>query len=186
LSAPGHRRRRQFVGSIAHFIAAVLAGCRARLHTARTIRRCATLPRVACRRAAEGNEVKTPWRAGLAVLAGVAAVAGLVLSGKLGGETGASGAAQATSVGQHGHKPEPPLEFSPREVVKPTLARMAAMVEFSGPLVAPRTAIVRAKASGTLLALSVAEGGQVAAGQAIGRIELAELGSRVAERSAVL
>ncbi len=130
--------------------------------------------------------MKTPWRAGLAVLAGVAAVAGLVLSGKLGGETGASGAAQATSVGQHGHKPEPPLEFSPREVVKPTLARMAAMVEFSGPLVAPRTAIVRAKASGTLLALSVAEGGQVAAGQAIGRIELAELGSRVAERSAVL
>jgi RND family efflux transporter MFP subunit len=63
---------------------------------------------------------------------------------------------------------------------------MPAMLEFSGPLVAPQTAIVRAKAGGTLLALNVAEGSRVAAGQTIGRIELAELGSRVAERNALL
>jgi RND family efflux transporter MFP subunit len=78
------------------------------------------------------------------------------------------------------------LEFAPREVVQPLTARMPAMLEFSGPLVAPQTAIVRAKAGGTLLALNVAEGSRVAAGQTIGRIELAELGSRVAERNALL
>jgi membrane fusion protein (multidrug efflux system) len=58
------------------------------------------------------------------------------------------------------------------------------VIEFSGPLVAPSTAIVRAKAGGTLLALNVAEGSRVAAGQALGRVDLAELSSRVAERSA--
>ena len=35
---------------------------------------------------------------------------------------------------------------------------MATQIEFSGPLVAPQTAIVRAKTAGTLLSLAVAEG----------------------------
>jgi len=43
-----------------------------------------------------------------------------------------------------------------------------------------------AGAGGTLLALSVAEGNPDVRGQALGRIELAELGSRIAERSALL
>jgi membrane fusion protein (multidrug efflux system) len=38
-------------------------------------------------------------------------------------------------------------------------------VEFSGPLVAPQTAVVRAKAGGTLLALAVAEGSRVRPGR---------------------
>ena len=131
------------------------------------------------------------WMAGVAVLvlAGAAAVA--VMSGavKLPGQGG--GAAQAAGPGKEGKdgkdgKPEVALEFAPREVVQPLTARMPAMLEFSGPLVAPQTAIVRAKAGGTLLALNVAEGSRVAAGQTIGRIELAELGSRVAERNALL
>jgi RND family efflux transporter MFP subunit len=130
--------------------------------------------------------MKTTWRAGLVVLAGVAVVTGLVLSARLGGKTGASGIAQAMSGGTDGRNPEPTLEFASREVVQPKLARLAAVVEFSGPLVAPQTAIVRAKAGGTLLALNVAEGSRVAAGQVIGRIELAELGGRVAERGALL
>jgi membrane fusion protein, multidrug efflux system len=88
--------------------------------------------------------------------------------------------------GKDGKKAEAALEFVPQEVVQPTLTRMAAVVEFSGPLVAPQTAVVRAKAGGTLLALSVAEGNRVASGQVVGRIELAELTSRVAERSALL
>jgi RND family efflux transporter MFP subunit len=83
-------------------------------------------------------------------------------------------------------KPEVPLEFAPREVVQPVLARLPGTVEFSGPLVAPQTAIVRAKAGGTLLSLAVAEGSRVQAGQLIGRIDPAELNSRVAERSANL
>jgi RND family efflux transporter MFP subunit len=44
--------------------------------------------------------------------------------------------------------------------------------------------VVRAKASGTLLALNVNEGSRVAAGQTLGRIDLAEQTSRLAERSA--
>jgi len=81
-------------------------------------------------------------------------------------------------------KPEVTLEFTPAEVVKPLLAAMPERVEFSGPLMAPRTAVVRAKASGTLLSLSVAEGSRVKAGQSLGTIDLSDLQSRAAERSA--
>jgi len=83
-------------------------------------------------------------------------------------------------------KPVVPLEFIAREVVQPQMARLPSVVEFSGPLVAPETAVVRAKAAGTLLALSAAEGSRVVAGQALGRIDLAELSGRVAERGAQL
>ena len=76
------------------------------------------------------------------------------------------------------------LEFTPAEVVKPVFATLPERIEFSGPLMAPRTAVVRAKASGTLLGLSVAEGSRVKAGQALGSIDLADLQSRAAERSA--
>lgn len=131
------------------------------------------------------------WMAGVAVLVLAGVGAAVVMGGvvKLPGQGG--GAAQAAGPGKEGKdgkdgKPEVALEFAPREVVQPLTARMPAMLEFSGPLVAPQTAIVRAKAGGTLLALNVAEGSRVAAGQTIGRIELAELGSRVAERNALL
>ena len=83
-------------------------------------------------------------------------------------------------------KPDLPLEFVPREIVQPSMARLPGRVEFSGPLVAPRTALVRAKAGGTLLSLTVSEGSRVQAGQVLGRIELAELNTRVAERNAML
>ena len=81
-------------------------------------------------------------------------------------------------------KPEVTLEFTPAEVVRPLLAAMPERIEFSGPLMAPRTAVVRAKASGTLLSLSVAEGSRVKAGQSLGTIDLSDLQSRAAERSA--
>lgn len=92
--------------------------------------------------------------------------------------------AAAAAQGPKGAASAPPLEFRPTEVVAPTLAAMPRVIEFSGPLVAPNTAVVRAKASGTLLSLLVAEGQRVAAGQTLGRIDLAELSNRVAERSA--
>ena len=81
-------------------------------------------------------------------------------------------------------KPEVTLEFAPAEVVKPLLVALPERIEFSGALMAPRTAVVRAKASGTLLALNVAEGSRVTAGQVLGRIDLADLQSRAAERAA--
>ena len=122
-----------------------------------------------------------------------AAVAGLLLSGVVplpgsamaaleSGKSDAPGAEAKT--GKDGKKPDPPLEFIAHEVVQPTLARLPSVLEFSGPLVAPSTAIVRAKAAGTLLALNVGEGSRVAAGQSLGRIDLAELGTRVTERGA--
>ncbi|MBK9133341.1 MAG: efflux RND transporter periplasmic adaptor subunit [Betaproteobacteria bacterium] len=88
--------------------------------------------------------------------------------------------------GKDGKKPDVPLEFVAREVVQPALARLPALIEFSGPLVAPQTAVVRARAGGTLVELRAAEGQRVAAGQPIGRIDVAELTSRVAERNAML
>jgi membrane fusion protein, multidrug efflux system len=135
------------------------------------------------------------WVIGAVALAVLAAAGGgLWMSGKLGGP-----GAQATATADKAKdakskdvkdgkdaKPEVALEFVPREVTSPAKARMPAQVEFSGPLVAPQTALVRAKAGGTLLALDVAEGSRVRAGQVLGRLELAELNTRVAERNAML
>lgn len=81
-------------------------------------------------------------------------------------------------------KPEVALEFTPAEVTRPLRVSMPERIEFSGPLMAPRTAVVRAKASGTLLSLSVAEGSRVKAGQSLGTIDLSDLQSRAAERAA--
>jgi len=81
-------------------------------------------------------------------------------------------------------KPPVPLEFIASEVARPQLAKLPILVDFSGPLVAPRTAIVRAKASGSLIGLRVAEGHRVRAGQVIGEIDLTDLQSRVSDRAA--
>jgi membrane fusion protein, multidrug efflux system len=78
------------------------------------------------------------------------------------------------------------LEFAAREVVQPVMASLPLQVELSGPLVAPSTAIVRTKAAGTLLTLSVAEGSRVKAGQPLGTLDLADLSSRIAERQAAV
>lgn len=101
----------------------------------------------------------------------------------------AVGIAAAVAVGRGLHKgdkdkPAVTLEFEPREVVRPQWAAMPGLIEFSGPLVAPDTAIVRAKAAGTLVGLRVREGSRVKAGQPLGRIDLAELLSRRSERRA--
>jgi membrane fusion protein, multidrug efflux system len=81
-------------------------------------------------------------------------------------------------------KPEVPLEFARHEVVQPLMATMPAQVRFSGALVAPSTAVLRAKAGGTLLSLAVREGDRVRAGQVLGRIDVSESASRAAERDA--
>ena len=83
-------------------------------------------------------------------------------------------------------KAEATLEFTTLEVVRPQAVALPMRIEFSGPLVAPRTAVVRAKAAGTLVSLSVGEGSRVRAGQPLGVIDLSDLQTRVADRSAAV
>ena len=119
------------------------------------------------------------WMIGGVGVVAVAIVAAAVWWGR-------SGSGQAVAAGNPKKGPDVPLEFTAREVVQPQLGAMPLVLEFSGPLVAPSTAVVRAKASGTLVSLSVGEGSRVTARQALGRIDLSELDSRVAERNAML
>ncbi len=96
---------------------------------------------------------------------------------------------RAMSPGADGNKGKPPevaLEFTAQEVVRPLAVALPLRIEFSGPLVAPRTAVVRAKAAGTLVELSVAEGSRVRSGQALGVIDLSELQTRVTDRAAAV
>lgn len=115
-------------------------------------------------------------------------------SWKLGGVAavvlvGGAGVAVMASKGDGPAKPagepaKPALEFVASEVVKPARVAMPAQIEFSGPLVAPGTVVVRAKSNGTLLNLAVGEGSRVKAGQALGQVDLEELRYRIAERGA--
>jgi membrane fusion protein (multidrug efflux system) len=93
---------------------------------------------------------------------------------------------QAQAAKQPGAAASAPLEFRANEVVQPQRASLPERIAFSGPLVAPNTALLRARMPGTLLALTVAEGDRVKAGQVLGRIDMAELAPRIAERSAML
>lgn len=109
-------------------------------------------------------------------------IAAVVLAGGAGVAVFASKGDAAKKPGSD--KPQVVLEFVPAEVTQPKLASMPAQIEFSGPLVAPGTMIVRSKSTGTLLSLAVAEGSRVRAGQALGQVDLEELRYRIAERSA--
>ena len=118
---------------------------------------------------------------GLVVLA-----AGAVTLAVTGWRPAGIGLGQAQAAAQPANAASAPLVFRANEVLSPMLATLAQSIEFSGPLVAPNTVVLRAKASGTLLQLSVAEGDRVTVGQVLGRIDLAELDSRIAERNANL
>ena len=76
------------------------------------------------------------------------------------------------------------LQFNRSEVVQPQLLALPAFIEFSGALVAPNTAVVRAKGGGTLVALAAPEGSRVRAGQQLATLDLEDLRQRVAERAA--
>ncbi len=80
--------------------------------------------------------------------------------------------------------PEKVLAFNASEVIAPSKQALPAFIEFSGALVAPNTAVVRAKGGGTLLALSAPEGSRVKAGQSLASLDLEDIRQRVAERAA--
>jgi RND family efflux transporter MFP subunit len=79
-----------------------------------------------------------------------------------------------------------PLQFVAAEIVAPQMNRLPELVEFSGSLVAVKSATVKTRAAATLLSLDVAEGQQVKAGQMIGRLDLTETAAKVDERNAGL
>ena len=115
------------------------------------------------------------------------AAAGVVLVAVVGvtAYAGKSAGAQLSSKSEKsGEKPAVALEFVAAELITPERVSMPAQIEFSGPLVAPGTVVVRAKSAGTLLSLAVGEGSRVSAGQVLGQIDLEEQRLRVAERSA--
>ncbi len=88
-----------------------------------------------------------------------------------------------------GTKPKPAevaLQFVADELVRPLSTTMPEVIEFSGPLVAPSTAILRAKARGRLSDLSASEGQRLSVGQPVGRIDIADQASRLAERNAAV
>ncbi|MFM2397964.1 MAG: hypothetical protein RL341_121 [Pseudomonadota bacterium] len=91
--------------------------------------------------------------------------------------------ASAKSDGPKG-KQSKPIEFVAAELEKPRVMQLPLVVDFTGPLMAPKTATVRAKAAATLLTLDVAEGARVKAGQRIGQLDLASLAATVADRGA--
>lgn len=114
------------------------------------------------------------------VIAGVA-VAVLAVGG-----TAAVMAARKGAPSGEAKPEEKVLDFTAKEVVAPKTQPLAGAVEFSGPLVAPNTAVVRAKAAGTLLNLTVQEGSRVTAGQKLGTVDLADLTARLNERQALM
>lgn len=117
------------------------------------------------------------WVIGVAAMLGLAAIGAAALSVQQSRQAEQTRKKAAADIA---------LEFVANEVALPLLTTLPTSVEFAGPLVAPGTAVVRSKASGTLLALGVAEGSRVRAGQTLGQLDLADLSSRVAERSAAL
>jgi membrane fusion protein, multidrug efflux system len=117
---------------------------------------------------------KTGWAAIL--------VAGMLVTG---GGAWAVWGRDAQSKGDK--KPEEkPLQFTAAEVTRPALGSMSQHIEFSGALVAPQSAVVRAKVGGTVVRLAVAEGDRVQAGQMLARIDAADMASRLAEREAMV
>lgn len=96
------------------------------------------------------------------------------------------GGAAAQAAIPPGPKAEKPLEFTLAEVVRPSRMALPQTISFSGPLVAPSTAVIRAKAAGRLTQLNLQEGQRVQAGQTLGTIDLADQTSRVAERQALV
>lgn len=122
--------------------------------------------------------IKRRWAAiGLVLVAGMAAGGWWWM--------GPGRAAQAAAAKPAGSA-EKALEFLPSEVTRPALQAMPRHLEFSGPLVARQSAVVRAKAVGRLVRLTVSEGSRVRAGQVVGQLELPDQASRVAERAALL
>ena len=124
------------------------------------------------------------WLVGGVVAVAVVAAAGVAVKTGKGSSVVPASAAMAANPEK---KPdEVPLDFTPSEAAKPMTLALPQVIEFSGALMSPNTAMVRAKATGTLLTLDVQEGQRVKAGQSLGRIDVSDLASHVAERSATL
>ena len=125
------------------------------------------------------------WLIGVAV-AVVAVGTGVAIKMGKGGAAAVPASAAMAATNPDAKADDPPLDFTAAEAVKPVSMALPLRIEFSGPLMSPNTATVRAKATGTLLTLDVQEGQRVKAGQVLGRIDVSDLATHVAERTANL
>jgi membrane fusion protein (multidrug efflux system) len=130
------------------------------------------------------EDMRKRWMVGLAVVV-VAVAAGLAIKAGKGAAAMPASAAMAANVPDAAAS-QVALDFTAAEAARPVALALPQVIEFSGALVAPNTAMVRAKATGTLLALAVQEGQRVQAGELLGRIDVSDLASHVAERAANL
>lgn len=115
-----------------------------------------------------------------------AAVLIVTIAGGLAYKFDAVGLVRNMAKDKNDQKAVPPLVFRPNEIIKPTQVALGSRIEWSGTLTAPQTAIVRSKAAGTLLNLTVKEGDVVKLGQSLGAIDLSDVNNRVTERGATL
>ena len=107
------------------------------------------------------------WVIGAVTFLVVAVGAGVAIkAGKGAADVSASSAMAANTPPRDKPDETVALDFTAAEATRPVRLALPQMVEFSGALVAPDTAMVRAKATGTLLALDVQEGQRVKAGPA--------------------
>ncbi len=78
------------------------------------------------------------------------------------------------------------LTFRQDELTQPENQSLSAAVEWTGNVTAADQVVVKSKVSGTLTKLAVAEGDSVKQGQTLAGVSVADAGSRLAERNAVL
>lgn len=77
-------------------------------------------------------------------------------------------------------------EFSSSDFIRASAEPLSALVELTGSLNASHTLVLRAKAAGNLLALSVKEGDWVKAGQVLGQIDISDLRIKLLERESLV
>jgi membrane fusion protein, multidrug efflux system len=116
------------------------------------------------------------WSIGLSVVALISVGAAVAVFSKQ--------QASANNGPSNGKPQAKALEFAAHELEVPRSIELPLLIDFTGPLTAPKSATMRAKAAATLLSLDVAEGARVRAGQRIGQLDLASLQAGVADRAA--
>ncbi|HXF46909.1 MAG TPA: efflux RND transporter periplasmic adaptor subunit, partial [Burkholderiaceae bacterium] len=113
------------------------------------------------------------------------AAAGAIVAAAIGAAV-LNGAAKSQARAADKKKPQPPLEFSARDIVQLAPRQLAQELVLPGTVQAVAQATVRSKLSAEVRRVLVREGDRVAAGQVIAEFDTAQLKMQLAERAAAL